>query len=156
MSQTHLSRLLDRVLAGEEVVIGSYRDAGGAPRSHAGGGTDAPLAGRLAWSGPNRGRLRRAPRLARGRPPRRSSVTLLLNTHIVLWALAADDRLASPLRELIVDGRNDTDTPSGRAVCPAITTILSTGCSWRRPPPGPDPGQLDRRLSAYGVDVLPA
>lgn len=123
---------------------------------------------------------------------------LLLDTHIVLWALADDDRLASPLRELIVDGRNDVLVSAasvweiaikatlGKLDAPGNLLEALTDAqlqplpiehghavrAGRLPRHHDDPFDrmlvaqaaaegltlvsTDRRLSTYGVDLLPA
>lgn len=77
-------------------------------------------------------------------------MTVLLDTHVWLWMLAAPGRLGTAARELVEDGRN--------------TLLLSAASSWeiaikfalgRLPIPEPPDRYVPERMRRSGVDPLP-
>src|SRR3712207_372756 len=88
-AKTHLSRLLERVAAGEEVEI-TNRGPSGRPA-----GRSRPAQSELRVrprQNLDRGRLRRPPRGPAARL-RGRGVKVLLDTHVLVWAAATPERL---------------------------------------------------------------
>ncbi|MGY2003767.1 type II toxin-antitoxin system prevent-host-death family antitoxin [Blastococcus sp. SYSU DS1024] len=98
-AKTHLPRLLEAVEAGEDVVIARA----GTPVARLVRGRRAHRSARTGLSAGadvDRGRLRRGTRGgARRMPWRRRTVTLRLDTHVLLWSLPDDPRLTATMRE---------------------------------------------------------
>ena len=73
-------------------------------------------------------------------------MTLLLDTHVLLWWLAEDDRLTPTMREAIAD--------------PATTVVVSAASAWEMAIKAglgklTIPGDLDGELERQGFDELP-
>ena len=113
-AKSQLSRLGRLAWEGEEVVIAKGRRALAAPRALSRAESQAQ-AGGVEGAGSDRSGLRRDPAgshrfVPRLEPvPRRGRVVarLLLDTHVVLWALAEPARLTRPARTALEEAENE-------------------------------------------------